>query len=163
MEKILSSPARIRFQDCDPFNHLNNSKYIDYFINAREDQVREEYDLDIFSLAAEKGISWVVSSHQIHYLKPATLMEKVIIETQLFGFTSKSLHVEMRMLDEGRTQLKAILWTQFIHISLKTQRPIDHSASLIELFENVLEPMTENSLSERINTLINAFNPTRTI
>jgi thioesterase III len=158
MEKILSSIARVRFQDCDPFNHLNNSKYIDYFINAREDQIREEYALDIFSLAGEKGVSWVVSSHQIQYLKPATLMEKVFIDSQLFGFTAKSLHVEMRMWDEGRTQLKSILWTQFIHISLKTQRPVDHSESLMELFANVLEPVAENGLSERINALTNAGN-----
>ena len=163
MEKILSSIARIRFQDCDPFNHLNNSKYIDYFINAREDQVREAYELDIFTLAAEKAISWVISSHQIHYLKPATLMEKVVIESQLFGFTAKSLHVEMRMWNEGHTQLKSILWTQFIHISLKTQRPVDHSASLMELFANVLEPVPEKSLAERINTLTSALNPTRIV
>ncbi len=25
----------IRFQDCDPFGHLNNARYIDYFVNAR--------------------------------------------------------------------------------------------------------------------------------
>ncbi len=158
MEKILSSIARIRFQDCDPFNHLNNSKYIDYFINAREDQVRDEYELDIFTLAGEKGVSWVVSSHQIHYLKPATLMEKVVIESQLFGFTAKSLHVEMRLWDEGHTQLKSILWTQFIHISLKTQRPVDHSESLMELFANVLEPVAENDLAERFNALTKAGN-----
>src|SRR5450755_3876159 len=100
MEKIVSSFARIRFQDCDPFNHLNNSKYIDYFINAREDQVRDEYGLDIFSIAREHGVSWVVSSHQIHFLKPAALMEIVFIESQLIGFTAKSLHVEMQMWDE---------------------------------------------------------------
>ena len=163
MEKILSSTARIRFQDCDPFNHLNNSKYIDYFINAREDQIREEYELDIFTLAGEQGVSWVVSSHQIHYLKPATLMEKVVIESRLFGYTGKSLHVEMCMWDEGRTQLKSVLWTQFIHISLKSQRPIDHSASLMELFANVLEPVPENSLTERINSLTNTFRHTKTV
>ena len=29
-----------RFSDCDPFGHLNNARYIDYFINAREDHLR---------------------------------------------------------------------------------------------------------------------------
>ena len=36
---ILSSTAIIRFQDCDPYSHLNNGRYLDYFMNAREDQV----------------------------------------------------------------------------------------------------------------------------
>lgn len=39
LKKIIESKVKIRFPDCDPFNHLNNSKYIDYFINAREDQL----------------------------------------------------------------------------------------------------------------------------
>ncbi|WP_192348725.1 hypothetical protein [Algoriphagus sp. Y33] len=35
VEKIPESNSVIRFQDYDPFNHLNNARYIDYFINAR--------------------------------------------------------------------------------------------------------------------------------
>ncbi len=34
---VLGSKTKIRFQDCDPFNHLNNAAYINYLINARED------------------------------------------------------------------------------------------------------------------------------
>lgn len=37
--KELESIAVARFQDCDPFSHLNNARYIDYFLNAREDQL----------------------------------------------------------------------------------------------------------------------------
>ena len=39
LEKTIESKVKIRFPDCDPFNHLNNSKYIDYIINAREDHL----------------------------------------------------------------------------------------------------------------------------
>ena len=37
------SKVAIRFQDCDPFAHLNNAKYIEYFINAREDHLIQAY------------------------------------------------------------------------------------------------------------------------
>jgi acyl-CoA thioester hydrolase len=30
LSKELESTAVIRFQDCDPFGHLNNARYIDY-------------------------------------------------------------------------------------------------------------------------------------
>jgi len=36
--KILQSTYQVRFQDSDPFRHLNNARYLDYFVNAREDQ-----------------------------------------------------------------------------------------------------------------------------
>jgi len=150
MEKILRSLRKIRFQDCDPFNHLNNSKYIDYFINAREDQILEKYGLDIFAIAEKQGLSWVVASHQINYLKPATLMETVLIESQLLKYGPKSLLVEMSMWDEKHQVLKSVLWTNFIHFNLRSQKPEPHSEELTGFFEKVVQPGDYNSLQERI-------------
>ncbi|HRG10148.1 MAG TPA: acyl-CoA thioesterase, partial [Cyclobacteriaceae bacterium] len=59
MKKILTSTAKIRFHDCDPFNHLNNSRYLDYFMTARGDQLIEHYNLDIYKLAQQEFIGWV--------------------------------------------------------------------------------------------------------
>lgn len=38
----------IRFQDCDPFGHLNNARYIDYFINERENHLLQYYNFDTY-------------------------------------------------------------------------------------------------------------------
>jgi thioesterase III len=124
MKKILSTIRKVRFQDCDPFNHLNNSRYIDYFINTREDQLLENYNLDIFDIASMQGLSWVVASNQIQYLKPAVTMETIHIDSQLIAATSKSQLVEMRMWDEKQTSLKSILWTNFIHFDLPVEQTI---------------------------------------
>jgi len=149
MKKILTSVRKVRFQDCDPFNHLNNAKYIDYFINAREDQLLENYGLDIFDIANKQGLSWVVASNQICYLKPAYTMESILIESQVITQNSKSLMVEMRMWDEAQTTLKAILWTNFIHVDLKTQRPVNHSAEFSQLFADIVLPIEQTSFEER--------------
>ena len=50
LPKIVSSQTKIRFQHCDPFNHLNNGSYIDYFMNHREDQLIMHYDIDIYKM-----------------------------------------------------------------------------------------------------------------
>ena len=50
LPKVLESKTKIRFQDCDPFNHLNNASYINYLINAREDQLIKYYDIDIYKM-----------------------------------------------------------------------------------------------------------------
>ncbi|WP_448699442.1 acyl-CoA thioesterase [Mucilaginibacter sp. AW1-3] len=149
MKKILTSVRKVRFQDCDPFNHLNNAKYIDYFINAREDQLLENYGLDIFEIARKQGLSWVVASNQICYLKPALTMERVLIDSQLIAHSAKSLMVEMRMWDEAGSTLKAILWTNFIHVDLKIQRPVNHSPEFNQLFADVILPIGEATFEER--------------
>ena len=89
MEKLLTSTIKIRFQDCDPFNHLNNAKYIDYFINTREDQVKDHYDLDIFKMMEAEKKGWVIGLNQIAYFIPASTMETVKIQSSLFHFSEK--------------------------------------------------------------------------
>ena len=71
LPNVLQSKTKIRFQDCDPFNHLNNGSYINYFMNHREDAILEHYHIDIYKMALKEGKSWVSSSNQIGYLKPA--------------------------------------------------------------------------------------------
>jgi len=155
LSKLLTTRTKIRFQDCDPFNHLNNAKYIDYFINAREDQIREHYNLDIFELVKTEKISWVVASNQIAYISPAFTMETVCIQSKLIRYSDKSLQVEMTMWNDGQTKLKALFWVKFIHVDLKTQTAKAHSEELMALFESVIDPAEELIFEERCMQVIN--------
>ena len=154
MHRVLVNKVKVRFQDCDPFNHLNNSKYIDYFINAREDHLLENYDLDIYTMALTKGVTWVVASNQISYLRPAIMMEHVIIESQVISYTSKSLKVELRMYNEGKTELKSVMWSKFVHYNMKTQRTHEHAEKFMKLFEEAHMPVEEKIFEERIQSMM---------
>ncbi len=149
MKKILTSIKQIRFQDCDPFNHLNNSKYIDYFMNAREDHLIEHYDLNVYEEAQKHEISWVVANNLITYINPAVNMEEVLIETQLIKFGPKNLTVEMRMWDKERTKIKALLWSTFVHYNLAKNHSHIHDQRFIDLFEQVVSPVEQNSFEQR--------------
>lgn len=148
MEKVLEpeSKALIRFPDCDPFNHLNNSRYIDYFINAREDHLQQHYDLNIYAYGKQHGKSWVVGQNQIAYLKPAMLMEQVVIRSTILDLADTDILVEMTMWNKDKTQLKAILWSRFVHFNLLTQKRDTHSAELMEYFKPL-----ENSLPQKLS------------
>ncbi|MEH6536225.1 MAG: acyl-CoA thioesterase [Psychroserpens sp.] len=150
LSKIVSSKTKIRFQDCDPFNHLNNGSYINYFMNHREDQLIEHYDIDIYNMAKTKGVSWVSSSNQIAYLKPAFLMETVVIESQLLYHDSSQLKVEMRMYNENKTHLKAVIWCGFVHFNLLKQSRETHSDAMMNLFEAIVNPVNAVNFEERI-------------
>lgn len=153
LPKTLASKTKIRFQDCDPLNHLNNSKYLDYLINAREDQLIEHYDLDIFENAKKTGTTWVVGSHQIAYVRPANVMEIVTIESQLLHYGKKQLLVEIRMYNESKTELKAVLWSSFVHFNVLNGKAHEHNENFIALFESVVLPVTETSFDERVKNL----------
>lgn len=153
LPKTLTSTATIRFQDCDPFNHLNNGNYINYFMNHREDKLMEEYDIDVYKMAKELGKSWVSGSNQIVYLRPALTMEKVYIESQLIGYTDSELQVEMRMYNENRTELKAVIWSGFVHFNLLKQKRDFHSKTLMELFANIYVPLISETFEQRVKEI----------
>lgn len=138
LPKILQSEATVRFQHCDPLGHLNNSMYIDYLLNAREDQLSHHYGLDIYNHARETGKAWVVASHQLQYKQPVSAMQKVTIVSSLKGYNDKSLNVyfEMKVAD----QLCCTMETSFVYIDVKSGRPVDHGEALISLFEQIRLP-----------------------
>ena len=153
MIKILEGKTKIRFQDCDPFRHLNNSKYLDYFVNVREDELIKNYDFDYLNIAQTEGVGWVTGSNQIIYLKSANLSEVVIIQSQIIKLTPLSTFVEFRMYSEDKTELKSVMWSSFVHISMKTMRSIKHSEKYKKLFESIHLPIQEATFEERVKSL----------
>ena len=127
-----------RFQDCDPFGHLNNARYIDYFLNARQDHLSTYYDFRTYEPGMQA--SWVVRTTQIAYLRPVAAMEEVLIRTRLIEFAETSLLVEGLMLDKQGRSLKSLIWFDFVYISLASARPVKHTEELVQRFESVVVP-----------------------
>lgn len=140
--------------------HLNNSKYIDYLINAREDQLKQFYDLDVYQWLHKEQKAWVVGKNEIVYRKPALLMEEVLIQSQVLEYSPKHIRVEIAMFNEAKTQLKAILWTVFVPFNIKTQKAEPHSEFLMNLLENVHAPEKTKTIEERVGQLEMMLTPT---
>ncbi|GAB1307877.1 hypothetical protein KH5_05600 [Urechidicola sp. KH5] len=154
MEQVLESKIRVRFQDCDPFNHLNNSSYLDYFFNAREDQLLKFYDLDIYKHAQNQGKGWVVVTNQISYLKPALVTETVTIQSQIINFSPRSIQAEFRMFNEDKSELKAVMWGKFVYFDIRHQKGADHSEDFMNLFAKAHKPIEAKSFDERIGNIL---------
>jgi len=131
----------IRFNDCDPFGHLNNSRYIDYFLNAREDHLKEHYSIDLKEWAA-KGIGFVVSRHEIQYIRAVSYNDTVCIQSALVGYGDNYLEVEMQMYDKDGQNLKAVLLSKFTQINIHTGKKDNLTTELEEFARQVLTPRT---------------------
>lgn len=150
-----TSSYKIRFNDCDLFGHLNNSSYIDYFINAREDHLKEYYDIDL-SQYYSNGLGWVVGNHEIAYVKPAYYNEIITIQSTLLMVTADLLHVETIMMDENRRQLKAIMRTKLIPVNIKTGRKEQHQEDFLDWAKTIenTEVNKTQDLQERIKLVL---------
>lgn len=153
MEPI--SDVVIRFQDCDPFGHLNNARYIDYFINVREDHLLNHYDLDIYERQKQSNKNWVVAKTKIAYLFPVVFREKVSVLTRLIKYTDNSLLMEGVMLDKKRMAIKSIIWIEFRHFDLKKVKLARHSDELMELFNGIsIKGINTESFDVRVKQII---------
>lgn len=129
----------IRFGDCDPFGHLNNARYLDYLVSAREDHLREFYQFDIQAFLSN-GVGWVIGQHELVYLKPARYYEPVWIRTSLIGHSDHFVQVEALMLDEAKLQVKALLWTKYYCVSTTSGRKAVHPPAFRSLVEKIHNP-----------------------
>jgi acyl-CoA thioester hydrolase len=108
----------------------------------------------VYHYAKEHGKSWVVGSNQVVYLKPAMLMETVVIQSTLLLLREKDILVEMMMWNKDKTQLKAVLWSSFVHFNLVTQKSEMHTDELMNYFKQFEQPLpVQMSFEERVAQL----------
>ncbi|GBF50400.1 acyl-CoA thioester hydrolase, YbgC/YbaW family [Leptospira ryugenii] len=160
-KEIDTSPTglyRVRFQDCDPFGHLNNARYIDYALDAREDQLRRYYGFDIPSWTQSAGKGWVVSKMKANYVKPILWNEEVRISTRLVALGEGSLWVEAIFSDPKTSKLKSVVWGDFVYVDVKSGRPARHESDLKEFLNSILyreEWQGKESIDLRVQSIRN--------
>jgi acyl-CoA thioester hydrolase len=143
MSNLVRTPEsthRVHFQQCDMLGHLNNARYFDYFLNAREDHTTEHYDLNLGQLARDLKAAWVITKHHISYLKPAKQGTTVRILTQLIHFDNSNIVVEMQMRTEDGHRLLALLWSEMTFVQMPGATRLDHPDALMDLLADLDVP-----------------------
>lgn len=158
INKTPVSVYKIRFNDCDMFGHLNNARYLDYLINAREDHLKDHHNFDI-NHYYKNDFAWVINSHEIVYIRPAVYNEMVAIQSTLLNIENDSLHVETMMMNENKDHIKAIMRSKLIPINIKTGRREQHLPEFMDWAKTLVN--TEIDLSknfqERTMELLSEF------
>ena len=140
MPKLIQTPEtthHIYFQDCDMLGHLNNARYLDYFLNAREDHTTTHYALNMGELAREQNAAWVITKHHLSYLKPARQGAQVRICSQLIHFDNSNLVLEMQMRSADGLRLLALLWSEMAYVSMPAGTRTDHANAMMDLLDEL--------------------------
>ncbi len=158
MNKTPSSYYTIRFGDCDLFGHLNNARYIDYFINAREDHLKENYEVNLTTYF-KQGISWLVRTHEITYLRPVAYNERVCISSNLLQVGLDFILVEMIMMDEQKSHIKSFLWTRFKCFNIKTGKKEQQPENFMEFAKSIesTEVDSDKDYQKRLADVVAGF------
>jgi len=152
MEKEFSSTFKIRFADCDPIGHLNNVKYLEYMLNAREDHVEENYGFTYEQYTRETGCTWVTIQNEIAYLKEVRYNSTVEITSKTIAVNNMTSVVELLMKDENGV-VHAVFWLTVIYFNMKTRKAEMMSDESLEKFSKFLVEIDHKTFKERVGYL----------
>lgn len=149
----LFSKTKIRFMDCDPMGHLNNSKYIDYMLNARDDHMAEHYEYTHEEYAHKTGCVWIIIQNEIAYLKEVRYNQEVIISSKLIEMNDRTCKIELLMKDSNAEKIHAVLWVTLIHFNLKTRKSEVVGEDVFATNEKLLSKVEQTDFQSRANFL----------
>jgi acyl-CoA thioester hydrolase len=156
IDPLSKTEMLVRFQDCDPYGHLNNGRYLDYFLDGRDNQVTYDYGWRLVDFINEEKKGWVVQKQELAYLRSAVYGEEIVIRTATAFFDDSNLMIECRMLNKDETQLKSLLWMKLVFINLTNGRRINHTENIKEFFTKVTLNefnLEETTFDERVKEL----------
>ncbi len=113
------SEFKVRPDDIDMFQHVRNSKYFDYVLAARYEQMELYYEMDMQEFM-EKGFGWVVRTAHLDYKRPLKLGDVFLVETGVDEMKDRGCVVSftIRLRDSGKIACDG--WFDYVLIDLKS-------------------------------------------
>lgn len=115
------SEFRVRPDDIDLFQHVHNSKYFDYVLAARFDQMERCYGMSMDAFL-KRGFGWVIQTAHVEYKRPLGLGDYFIVRTGIVSINSKGCRVEFTIFKKDTGKLCCEGWFDYVMINLQTGR-----------------------------------------
>ena len=127
------SEISIRPDDIDMNNHVHNSRYLDYVLAARYDQMHRCYGMSMEKFI-ERGMGWVVNTCFIQFKRPLTLGETMIVRTSIGEVASTHAKVDFQILKKSNGKLCADGYFDYTLINIRTGRAEKLPHDIIEMY-----------------------------
>lgn len=116
-----SSEVPVRPDDIDMNNHVHFSKYLDYVLAARFEQMARDYKMSMEDFT-KLGLSWVVSSCTVQFKRPLVLGDVAIVKTGIVGLGTSSGKVGFEIIRKATGKLAADGVFEYTLVDITTGR-----------------------------------------
>ncbi|MET3115095.1 thioesterase-3 [Pedobacter sp. CG_S7] len=116
---IFKSELKVRPDDIDMFNHVHNSKYFDYVLAARYEQMDLFYKMPMEHFL-KIGFGWVVRTAYIDYKRPLILGDTAIISTGILTISEKGCRVQFEIEIKRNRKIASEGWFDYVMIDINT-------------------------------------------
>lgn len=97
------SELSVRPDDIDLYQHVHSTRYLDYMLAARFEQMDRCYGMSMQAFA-ELGLGWFMTSAQIQYKRPLGWGDRMTVRTWIEHFTDSGCRVafEIEKIPTGK-------------------------------------------------------------
>lgn len=124
---------KVRPDDIDMFNHVHNSKYFDYVLAARYEQMEEFYGMPMEDFL-KQDYGWVVKTAYVDYKRPLTLGDAFLVETGIAELHERGCRVEFKLNNKKTGKLCCDGWFDYVLIDTKTGRSAKITDEMLEKY-----------------------------
>jgi len=123
MYSIFETEITIRPDDIDMNEHVHNTKYLDYVLAARYDQMKNDYKMSM-SEFHDLDYNWIVSATYIEYKRALKLGDNIIVKTQIDSVNGAQSKVKFWIVKKDDSKIAANGYLLYTMISKKTGKPV---------------------------------------
>lgn len=124
---------QVRPDDIDLYQHVHSSRYIDYVLAARFDQMERCYKMSMQDFAA-RGLGWYQTSITMNYKRALGLGDYFSVETGITDFSNASITLTFKIIKKSTGKLIADGHASYALIDLKTKRATAIPQDVIEKY-----------------------------
>ena len=128
-----TSEGKVRPDDIDMFQHVHNSKYLDYVLAARYEQMETAYGMSMEQFMSE-GYGWVVKTAHVNFIRPLNLGEVFSVTTGIVAINEKGAKVSYELISKKTGKLCSDGWFEYVLIDLQTGRSRPITEAMIEKY-----------------------------
>lgn len=119
---------QVRPDDIDMNQHVHNSRYFDYVLAARYDQMSRCYGMGMEEFL-RLGFGWVVKAAHVEFKRPLNLGDSIIVTTWIEAMFRDGVKVQFEIAKKANGKLCCDGYFDYTMISLNSGRaePIPES------------------------------------
>ncbi len=123
MYSTFETEIKVRPDDIDLNNHVHYSKYLDYLLAARYEQMKNNYRMSMEEFL-EQGYTWVASMIHINYKRGIKISDNVIVRAQIESASAAQVKLNYWILKGENKKVAADGYADFTMVSIRSGRPV---------------------------------------
>lgn len=123
---------QVRPDDIDLYSHVHSSRYLDYILAARFDQMERCYKMSMQEFAA-RGLGWFQRSLTINYKRQLEIAERFTVETGIEEFLKDGVIVSFKIF-KANGKIAADGTCNYALIDMNTRRAAALPQDILEKY-----------------------------